>query len=442
MSPDSPPRGTPSPPVRRDPDTARGQPARASAKSQLEQDRRCIKWGDRGVDTGIAVASAGGGALLDSLINSTPGWGWGLGMVLAGLPLTIAARRWRGKAQDRITGRGTLYYVRLLDPGMQDRRLELFEGIRKNYGDVRAVTRWITSRPTQGTSLPAIDVTHDVNELSRDLQLTMNEDSNDTSFTLAPNMLWPMALGVGFATYLFHNTKLGEIPMSDEEKSFPDFDVVQCADWEGEPGSVSGCPQEILVVLDITGVTTLPAAWEDKAVRVDLGTGEGLRLVKGGPGNDPSQDPNRVASLCAKTILTTLAEHPAARVVLVARLPKSVALLLGWRLGQKLDAPKPFNPWERLVTVQLQPPSSKPVVTRVHPSQPPLEEMIAVTQRLYDASPGSSGSETGQDADTGTLPVSAAPPASSPGPEAGPTVLTSEVSSGGSSDDVEADPAT
>lgn len=283
---------------------------------------------------------------------------------------------------------------------MRGKHVEDFAAVTPGFLDVRTVSRWF---PPQGQcieskdGLPqAVDLTDATLEFARTFQQTTNDDTVTTSFTICPDMLWPLALGVGFQSHFPSPSQLLEVddpkalwkPINGACTTFSDKLVV--------PEVPKGRRGELVVVLGLGGEISpwpegwSPANWSSLRVRSDEpGESSTLQLIKGRR-DGTYVDPNLSTATCAKLLWDLLRENPEATVVVLARLPKTVSFALGWRLGEKLDClgQRPFDPWRRLVTVQVdfQPPVNVPTVMRVNPAQPSLQEMVDITARAVGLS--------------------------------------------------------
>lgn len=369
-----------------------------SARS-LSQDRDLVERGERWIAFGVAGASAGGALLLDAVVawltavfseavKAAVPW---VGLLIGALVTAVSAFvLWKGlatrrKAQDRIVGRGTLYYVRYLDHAMRDLHLDDLRKAAGGHRDVRAVTRWAPS--PAGGPLLGIDVAAEVGEMAMAFQSAMNQDTNDTSFTIVPNMLWPAALRLGFDSYFFDRTVLLESDAFDPHPLNPSatpHPVVRVT----TPDSARQAETQILAI-ELTHPVTLPAPWRSlPKTTVDMGPNTSLILNPGRQREAGPEGPaleyaelNRVTAACSKAVFDTLSstEGP---IILVARMPKVAALLMGWQLGQKMNVDltdrQVVDMWRRLYTVEIRGfgTDTYPVVTRVHPSQEPLDTMV------------------------------------------------------------------
>jgi hypothetical protein len=162
----------------------------------------------------IATALATAGALLSLIAEdllpltgprhfSTVRIGW-LAGILAWL---FAAIWWRGRLHRRT---GTLFYVRVLDTGWADWHTIPIEAARRRRMSLRSVTRWVdlASRTRNG----AIDLVDVCAEVATELEAVVNGDRDDTAYTVAPNLMWPVALAVGAELPLVDGLRLLELP--------------------------------------------------------------------------------------------------------------------------------------------------------------------------------------------------------------------------------------
>ena len=91
------------------------------------------------------------------------------------------------------SGRGTLYYVRLLDESMSDIHHRAAREAANLALDYRSHTRWIAIPP-----IGVVDLRCDVNALCHELETSFGTDDSTTAYELAPNVLFPASLAVGY----------------------------------------------------------------------------------------------------------------------------------------------------------------------------------------------------------------------------------------------------
>jgi hypothetical protein len=352
------------------------------------------------------VTTALWGLVLEDLLPltaSTAGWSWTRWwLAIAALAILSALVLLRA----RITiGYGTLYYVRYLATGMRDWRQDDLANTQKGFEDLRVVTRSFSLNP----GAPTIDLVQDVAAIERDLQSEMNDDRVDTGFSLAPNLLLPAAIAIGHSLYWWQGMHLVEL-----------FDGGASLDWAAPPTWPAVAPEP--------GGAQPRTVWQDKdkkgavLVRVRLTSGPGDNLpcqaprvldlfvpdpqgraqdvtVIGTDGPSGTADSSTVmlpapiaATATAKAVREALHEADHQLVVLAARLPKTIAVALGWLLanGELADPrndpgcghiqckrPACLQPWQHLVVPVYDQASRRYVLARVHPDQPTLDDMLS-----------------------------------------------------------------
>ena len=93
---------------------------------------------------------------------------------------------------------GTLYYVRMLDPSMTDWHEAAERHARDEYLQLFEVSRDTLMEERDGV----IDVRSQRRRAFEYLEELFNNDDQSTGFSVAPNMLWPVALGLGYRAAL------------------------------------------------------------------------------------------------------------------------------------------------------------------------------------------------------------------------------------------------
>lgn len=315
---------------------------------------------------GVAFATAAGSLLLEWLLVAESGpkqalmweWAWFI-LVVSLIVAAVSLHLRRGVLQQR----GTLYYVRLLHRGMNDFQRDQIKELRENHLDVRAVTRWMSQ---DGTSVPGcFDFTHDVTRTAEMLQLAMNEDSVDSSFSIAPNMLWPLSMGVGAHHYVMPRTLLVEPSGNGLSKVAVPIEVDGA--WRGtfhkngaaavSAGlSLTELPEKspagtTLLSLDLSGYVAVPPAWHKSgySLHVDLPSVDPVEHVENKTlpkcvlaENDIRRSGSRehvyvappiMADAAVEAIRKVIDDNPGATVMLCARLPKIMPMWLGIRLA-------------------------------------------------------------------------------------------------------------
>lgn len=105
---------------------------------------------------------------------------------------------------------GTLFYLQLLDESMADRQLEALNVAAGRHMATRSISRWV-DLPDRTTQAGVIDVVDTCAEIGALLEQQINDDTQNTGYVIAPNLLWPMALAVGAYLPNTHTVRLLEL---------------------------------------------------------------------------------------------------------------------------------------------------------------------------------------------------------------------------------------
>lgn len=107
---------------------------------------------------------------------------------------------------------GTLFYLHILDESMADRQLEALKVAADRHMATRSISRWadLLDRTTPAGVIDVVDTCAEVGAL---LEQQINDDTQNTGFVVAPNLLWPMALSVG--AYLPNTQTVRLLELSD-----------------------------------------------------------------------------------------------------------------------------------------------------------------------------------------------------------------------------------
>lgn len=328
-----------------------------------------------------------------------------VGLVLLLLLLLLVYFR-----QRRNRARGTLYYLRYLFEWMTDWRLENLNAVKAGHPDLRVITRW--------ASTPIVDdvwdVSADVDELSQELRRTMNDDRVDTGYNLAPNLLFPAGVGLGYELFRWDGLTLEELfdgpdpvalswVLRSPGRDGEGFDHPQIVPPEpfGEPNADRS---PVLVTVELTGspIPSIPAWTFSRRYRVGFFPQSGddpaapVRVLARHPADRERGGSHLVhpwqATVAAVTALRrALHENPDNMVVVAARVPKTVAVAIGWLLSDVAAHDDPGcghlhcvqescrHPWRRLVPAHFDQEQNRWVLTRVHRGQPSAAEIRAGT---------------------------------------------------------------
>ncbi|WP_280260081.1 hypothetical protein [Nocardia abscessus] len=275
------------------------------------------------------------------------------------LLLFLLAASVRLRAHTHRSG-GTLYYIHALAEGMSDRRRDALTEAAAQHMASRTITRWVDL--TDNTNADGVIDIHPVaTDIGATLENLINNDNPDTGYTVAPNMLWPIALAVGAYLPPIPHTRILELNPPNQ----PNLTIA----LDG-PATITLTEK----------TTTLPAPTGDR-------TGIVLALTPDAADFDPSSlathgvatvhtltAPDGASPLTApqiaalpRAIADALRPHISDSIerVIVARIPKTAALALGWELARRDIR---FFTGTRLLHYDSKTKTYQPM--RVHPSQP------------------------------------------------------------------------
>ncbi|MDN5789578.1 MAG: hypothetical protein L0H25_01740 [Micrococcales bacterium] len=327
--------------------------------------------------------------------------------LLAAVLLAVGLGWWSARLRGKD---GTLYVIRYLEEWMDDWHQKELIDDHKGRLDVRAITRTAPALPEDGVW----DVTADLEQMSRDLQMAMNDDDSSSGFHLAPNLLWMAGISLGYQLYAdWDNVTLEEY--ADRRDSSPHVD--DSFTWRLTPNddAARGRPLTlrsqmadhapcgtVLVTFDLTDPgegrlvhPTKPTQWcADRWYRVAAfpEDSEGVDmpsrpvLVATEKGRVDEQravtEPWTATRVCVAALRQALHENPDATILVAARLPKSISVAVGWWLMNCTRKHHPGcgisgcrqescrHPWSRLVPLHFDGATNTYRLTRVHRGQP------------------------------------------------------------------------
>lgn len=349
-------------PTRSDPPAQR---FRARAIKTLARQRTLA---DSGVAVLVSASAAMGGLVMDNALPigtnpvtfSAARWAFMIGSVAA-LILLVRYRRWVYQ------GTGTLYSLSFLDETMLDYHEQAQSDAERSHMTIQLIGRRVDVLGRERDRV--VDVVRPRQDLSRALESAMNQDRQDTGYTVAPVMLWPAALAVGASL-----TRTDRMKFLDYDKLTTEF---RLHDKVSERIAVRTKPDH--VVAQPTGgrrgvlLSFTPTADKFDLDALDLRCREfGISDVALlGPRSDAQNRPLSGPEL--GRLSDDLGGHLAdikrttgdRELVVVAFLPKTVALLAGWYLSRQQE--RFFAGTHLMHYVQS---SKRFVAMRVHPSQP------------------------------------------------------------------------
>jgi hypothetical protein len=271
---------------------------------------------------------------------------------------SVAFRRWVYR------GTGTLYSLSFLDETMLDYHEKAQSDAERRHMAVQLIGRRVDvlGRERDGV----VDVVQPRQDLSRALESAMNQDRDDTGYAVAPKLLWPAALAVGASL-----TRTDRMRFLDYDKETTEF---RLRDKAPERVGVRTKPDHV-VPQPTGGRRGVLLAFTPTAARFDIdqrckefGISEVALL-----GPAPHVQGRRLTGpqLCrlADDLAGSLADIKRTtgdrELVVVAFLPKTVALLIGWYLSRQQV--RFFADTHLMHYVQS---DDRFVAMRVHPSQP------------------------------------------------------------------------
>ncbi|MGP4021002.1 hypothetical protein [Saccharopolyspora sp. 5N708] len=274
---------------------------------------------------------------------------------------------------------GTLFSVQVLDEGMRDRTQEQGGNSRaiaaKRHMSIRVVHRWIDF--DTNTVDGVIDLQEQCHEVGAQLQNLVSTTHDDGRHSVAPVMLWPIAMAVGgYLPARTHDFRLVELP-TRTGKSAEEFNLEYVAEADiptltARTETVEGAlGKRIGVHIGLTktaqlvhhrrferfrelGVRTLYTISESE----DVLTGEDEPHLKGA-------DLERCARLVAGQLAGIKKQHPDTELVVIAQMPKTVAFAVGWQLVQYRCA---F--YRHTYLMHFDQPTDAFIPMRVRPAQP------------------------------------------------------------------------
>ncbi|MDT5024983.1 MAG: hypothetical protein QOE61_1409, partial [Micromonosporaceae bacterium] len=260
--------------------------------------------------------------------------------LLAALVLLAAAVVVRGRVHTR---RGTLFYVRLLDDPWTDLHVQALRAAQARRMSLRSVTRWV-DLPARTTAIGVIDIVEECAQVAVALEATVNDDRDDTGYTLAPNMAWPVALAVGAELPILRRLELVELDEHtvDAETRFElpaatDNDGLLLSDDYTVARAVAGTGRAGLLLAFSRNAKRI----DPDAVFADCGVSDYRRVRPYWVGPDLTElatahTPDQLRRIAAALpgVVAQIKNDDARELVVVAALPKTVAVALGWGLAQ------------------------------------------------------------------------------------------------------------
>ena len=339
------------------------------------------------------------------------------GFSLAGLVVALFLQLRKQQA-------GTLYAIEALDQKMLSWHRSAELATQPKRLDYRPIYRPLTFPPGNGL----VDLTAEMEELRRSVEFARQTDDESTGMTVAPNLLWPAAMYLGFMTPFPPGTRLIEFAdapkhqdfeLSRIEGSSPAFretadcgcvvevvadDVDPTTGERQEPSGSGGCIDgrvkvlsiEVSGMLDwpgpsIPGVTpccatrlsiriTAPCdAHAESFCSIQFASSRGPSILekqsvnaKNTPVQVPSDQAMSISAWLSERLLEACLDK-SHQVLVRARLPKVMGLSLGAHLRGHAALTRSRHGtedvWGNLLLVD-HPHPAPPRLVRVHPCQP------------------------------------------------------------------------
>jgi hypothetical protein len=350
----------------------------------------------------LVLAIALAGLLVEHFLPPRPDHPFGAGewvQVVALCVLLVGVVAFNRMRAMTVRTHGTLYYLKLLSAGMRDEHIAFLREHHKQKGllDARIISRALDTHAAQ-----VMDVVPSVREFSRDLQLTMNEDSLETGFTFAPNMLFPMALAVGYELMVWDRFDLtesvSEAANTENQAQVLTWSPATPASGDTQlqivhhAGSSNEDGNPVLVDIHLTrsrALASLPIPFR-ATYRVGAWDGQELgpvHLVNAGlptpKTNETVSLVHEAAQLVARAISEALHHFQDTPVFVRAVMPKTVSMAVGWLLADQRRISQPVCERDRCAVCQNVFQWLRPLVfvqqdlqlARVHPAMPSAQRL-------------------------------------------------------------------
>lgn len=410
-------------------------------RRRLREWTRRRTWVDLWITSVITLVAAAVSMVLEDVLPWPEQVGvvtwWRIGLLAVSLLLLFWGLAVRRRMND---SQGTWYYVRFLLPWMYDWVLPHQRQHARGYLDRRVIAAHVTSAPSGGV----IDCTDEIATLAEAITASMNSDDSDTGYTVAPNMLYPAALALGYRMYGWESLRMYEsFGASSIDWGLPtptlpgrtDSAPRMPPEWSAVPVvrehvSTDLPPEQVtcvLVTADLTAsapgrdnrstppigftpqVTRRLAVFEDDAgadgpIEAAARSVKIVRTLRRGEHRSADMHPLVAVHGIRHLLDSALHDYPRAVVYVVLRAPKTVALVSGFALsgpGRQLltpgisgtwayprcDMTDCGHPWRRLAPLLLDQERRDAaaqghyVLMRVHPEQPAAAELARTAAR-------------------------------------------------------------
>lgn len=316
--------------------------------SSLLTGPRKVALADSAVGVAVGALTASGALLIEDLLPK-PGERLQLSaarvaVFAAVVVLTLLGMLFRRAARKTA---GTLLSVQALDEGMGDWTIgrESRDLARRHTMSVRTAHRWadLPERTRDGV-IEAVDLGA---EIGQSVEFLINTAKDDERIVLAPNMLWPIALSVGGQLPLAEfNTWCAELSTEDNRRNEEfrlDADLRSLPPLSVEPVEIDEpAGDRVGVSLNFTQFDPEPRAdvllpfGVREVYHLRRPSGMGRRIEGKGPAqcHFSGKELRKLSRDVAVQLMRIKETAGERELVVTARVPKTMALAIGWYLAQ------------------------------------------------------------------------------------------------------------
>lgn len=266
-------------------------------------------------------------------------WSWlRLVVALAALVLLVVAVRFRFQVRQES---GTLVSVRALKEGQRDRAGESRELAVRLAMSIRTVHRWFD--PHGQAVGGVVDVSDLCSGIGAQTELLINTATDNDTFTVAPNLPWPMGMALGgYLPAEEFPVRLAELPAEGVRKGKTEYFLLTslpkghaCAEAEPERLDEStGDRVGIWIGLTKNAGARDDAPWREWGVSTRYTIGPSPEIPED---ENPHYDGEQLRTLAYKVaaeLVRIKRLHRDRELVVFATMPKAVATAVGWLVVQ------------------------------------------------------------------------------------------------------------
>lgn len=244
---------------------------------------------------------------------------------------------------------GTLYHVRMMPPSMRNWHLETQEIARRKYLRIVRILRGVNLAAEEGV----IDLRADIAAVEDKVLDLVNADDDQTGYTVAPDILAPAAIALGYRVTVPPGTVFQDFGDQGRDNGF---------EWRLEDGPTKGFrdvathaaewshPAGIHVHAAFSGVADYAPLQQKVRQRYHVGVIENGQLAPAQVGVTRGRGlvhPLAATEEWVRIIRQALHEAEEEPVIITARVPKTVSLTAGYLLSpshQSAEQLRSFDP--------------------------------------------------------------------------------------------------